>query len=101
VLDGVYAHGSEALAADRQAVAALAAAGVTIEGARHEIRDVTVLEEEPGRVRLRVVDLLQEQRVLERDGALVEVRPATAPAPVELELVDSPDGWRIASVRGS
>jgi serine/threonine protein kinase len=97
-LDGVYAPGSEALAADREALAGLAAGGLTIDGARHEIRDVTVLDEEPGRVRVRVLDRLPEHRVLDRDEGLVEVRPGTTLAPVDLELVDSADGWRIASV---
>ncbi len=98
LLGEVYAPGSEALAADTTVVAALRAGGVTVRGARHEIQELTVLEEAPGRARLLVVDVLPEHAVHDVTGALVEQRTARAPATVELELVDA-DGWRIASVR--
>jgi len=97
-LDEVYAPDSPALAADRAAVDELVAAGLTVEGARHEVRDVTLLESAPQRARLRVVDVLAAHSVLAVDGAVVEERPARAPAAVEMELVDIGGAWRIAAV---
>ncbi|WP_091382941.1 serine/threonine-protein kinase [Geodermatophilus sp. DSM 45219] len=102
LLDGVHLPGSALLAADRDTVAALAAAGETLRGFAPEVVGVAVLEEAPDgeQVTLRVVDRWPAYEVV---PAAAPGGPALRPVPgrgeveVRMTLAISDGGWRIAS----
>jgi eukaryotic-like serine/threonine-protein kinase len=98
LLEEVYAPGSAPLAADTATLEALVDAGASVARVRHELREVSVVDQGDARVRLRVVDELPEHVVLDADGNPLEHRPGRGPAAFEVELVDTGEGWRIAAI---
>jgi eukaryotic-like serine/threonine-protein kinase len=98
LLEEVYAPGSAPLAADTATLEALVDAGASVSRVRHELREVSVVDQGDARVRLRVVDELPEHVVLDADGNPLEHRPGRGPAAFEVELVDTGEGWRIAAI---
>jgi hypothetical protein len=98
-LDDVYAPGSTPLAADRQAVTALARLRRTAVGVEHEVRSVALVRMSADRVELRVVESLGAYEVLDGAGRLVEEHPPGAVTTHVIVLVSTPRGWRVSDVR--
>ncbi len=102
LLEGVYAPGSTLLAADRDTVSDLAAAGEAIRGFAPEVVGAAVLDGsgDDGRVTLRVVDrwpAYEVVRAADPGGpALRPVQPR-GEAEVRMTLQVTAGGWRIAS----
>lgn len=94
-LDGVYAPGSPLLAADREHVRELAAAGEALRGFAPQVLrlEATVVEED--RVELDLVDRWPDYQVVTADGAPVRTGPGRSESAVRLVLVRGGDGWRI------
>ncbi|WP_299955507.1 serine/threonine-protein kinase [uncultured Modestobacter sp.] len=100
-LDAVYAADAALLARDTEQLTALAAAGQVVREFAPlvvEVRDVQW--QEPGQVRLLLVDVMPDYRVQTRTPAGEVGDPVTVPgrgeAEVEMVLDRGPDGWRIA-----
>jgi hypothetical protein len=94
----VWAPGSPGLAADEELVRALADAGQTAVGVRHEVVGIEELSREQDRARLRVVDVLGAYEVRDAAGRVVRRVPSRGEAAYEAELVRTPDGWRLVQV---
>ncbi|SNS44778.1 Serine/threonine protein kinase [Geodermatophilus pulveris] len=98
----VYAPGSAVLDADRDTLAALAAAGEAVRGFAPQVVDASVLEEAPGgrRVVLRVVDRWPDYAVVpaaDRAGPAPRPVAGRGEAEVLMTLEATAAGWRIAS----
>jgi hypothetical protein len=98
-LAGVYAPAAPGGAADARLVRALAAAGRTAEGVRHQVTAVDVLAAETDRAELRVVDILGPYDVRDDAGAVVARRPGRGEAAHRVQLARTADGWRLVEVR--
>ncbi|MGY1813106.1 serine/threonine-protein kinase [Blastococcus sp. SYSU D00820] len=99
-LDDVYTPDSPLLVADRAAVAALAAAGEVLGGFAPEVVEVRSVAVTGDRAVVEAVDRRPEHAVLAAsapDGPPLRMQPGRAEAAVRLELVRTPDGWRIAA----
>jgi hypothetical protein len=90
--------GSPALRADTAAVRALAEAGATATGVRHELRAVRVTSVGADRVRLVVTDRMAGYRIVDRRGTVLRTVPARAEAAFRVDLRRTASGWRIATV---
>ena len=103
LLDGVYAPGSPLGARDTAQVAALAGAGQVLAGFGPQVRQVvSVLPDDGGGVRVRLVDELPGYRVAAGgDPAASPVQEVAGRGEAEVELVLTPTtaGWRIADAR--
>jgi hypothetical protein len=95
VLDDVYAPGSAALAADRQAVRSLVAARATAAPVRHELRRARVVRSDAASTRLEVVDRMPSYRILDAAGATLRTVAARPDRTVVVDLTRSAGGWRI------
>ena len=95
--DAVYAPGSALLAADRDHVRELAAAGEVLRGFAPEVVRVEVAAPGEDRVELDLVDRWPEYDVVAADGALVRTEPGRAESAVRMVLVRDGGGWRIES----
>lgn len=98
-LRDVYAPGSPPLVADTRAVGALRAAGRTARGVRHAVRRVTQTSYDGTVVRLRVVDVLAGYDLVARDGSVLGRTAERAESSYDVELVRTPDGWRVRAIR--
>jgi hypothetical protein len=96
-LAGVYREGSPLLAADRRAVADLAARGEQLRGFAPVVTAVTAVQVTAGRAELRLVDRRPAYEVVTGSGAVVATTPARGDAAVRMVLVTTPAGWRIES----
>jgi hypothetical protein len=99
-LDAVYAPGSPLLAADREHVSAMLAAGERLRGFAPEVVRVEPTSVTADRVVLAVVDRWPGYEVVAAgspDGPAVGRGPARPETPVRMVLVDTPAGWRIES----
>jgi hypothetical protein len=90
----VYAEGSPLLAADRRAVADLAARGQVLRGFAPEVAAVTEVRATAGRAELHLVDRRPAYEVA-AGGTTVAGGPARADSAVAMVLVATPAGWRI------
>ncbi|MHB1613583.1 MAG: serine/threonine protein kinase [Actinomycetes bacterium] len=99
-LDEVYVIGCRASRLDRQRVAELAATHRRLDGVELRLREVQVVEQAVGRVRLRVRDVLGPYRVLSADGAVLAQAPGRPEAVWSLTLVASGPArqWLVAEV---
>lgn len=98
LLDRVYTAGSPPLLADRATLAALAAAGRTAEGVRHELRVVDGSAMDGDRAELVVTDLLGAQTVRDAAGTVVQQVPGR-PAGRHRVVLERRDGsWLIAQL---
>jgi hypothetical protein len=95
----VYAPASAGLAADLALLRSLVERQETADGVRHGVRSVELLDERPGRVRLRVVDVLAGYSVLDARGVLVSRAPPRGPRAFLVDLQQTPVGWRLVEVR--
>jgi hypothetical protein len=100
-LAGVYAPDSPLLTRDTDQLEALATAGREVEGFDPQVRElVERTVESPGRVRVVVVDALSAYRLVPAPAADpsgdVQLVPGRGDARVELVLVGTGEGWRIA-----
>ncbi|HYT09874.1 MAG TPA: protein kinase, partial [Mycobacteriales bacterium] len=94
LLARVWAPGTR-LRTDSAQLQALLAAGCTARGVRHRFGEVTVLSTAGRRVRIRLVQWLPiSQRV--RHGEVVGELPSGPPTPVEVDILATDDGWRLA-----
>jgi hypothetical protein len=99
-LGAVYTAGSPLLAADEAAVRALAEAGERLTGFVPRVDSLGAVEAAGDRVRLEVRDGWADYDVVsadDPDGPVLRRGPGREPAPVVLQLVRGPDGWRIAA----
>lgn len=99
LLTKVYARGSAAAAADGAVIAALAAAGERAR-VRHQVRRVEQSSYTGDRARLRVVDVLGPQQILDAAGRLVQTRPGRGEASYDVDVARQDDGWRISDLAG-
>jgi hypothetical protein len=99
-LDAVYTADSPLLAADGAAVRALADAGELLAGFAPRVGELVAVAASADRVRLEVRDGWADYAVVSAsDPAGPPLRSVAGrpQAPVELELVRQPDGWRITT----
>ena len=99
-LRAVWGPGSASLRADTAALTRLTEQGHRAAGLRHRVESVEV---ERGDARaqsvvLRVVDVLEEHEVRDGSGAVVQRTAARSAASWRVDLVMTPDGWRLSSV---
>jgi hypothetical protein len=99
-LGAVYTADSPLLAADGAAVRALADAGELLAGFAPRVAELVAVAASADRVRLEVRDGWTDYAVVSADdpaGPPLRSVPGRPRAPVALELVREPDGWRIAT----
>jgi hypothetical protein len=101
LLDGVYATGTDATAADTKAIVALERLSRTALGVEHEVSEVTVVTATDDRVELRVRESLGPYQVLDGAGRVLEEHAAGPMAVHRLVLVSTSLGWRIEEVRAA
>jgi hypothetical protein len=94
LLRRVYVAGPH-LAADIGQLHRIVVAGSTVRGVRHRLRAVSVLDRRPASIRLRVAQSLPES-VRVGPGQAVVAIPGTAERAVDVELILTRDGWRLA-----
>jgi hypothetical protein len=94
LLRQVYAPGPN-LTADTSQLGRLTATGDTVSGVRHRLRVTSVTAAETGRARLRVIQALPASVRLHA-GEPVATVPGTADTITLIDLVRTPDGWRLA-----
>ena len=97
-LAAVYAPGSRLLAADRQAIARLAAAGRRATGVRHTVRKVVVQSQDTRSARLQTVDELSAYDVVDGAGRVVARSAPRRAATFVVRLVLTPGGWRLSDI---
>ncbi|MCU1691519.1 MAG: serine/threonine protein kinase, partial [Frankiales bacterium] len=97
-LSRTYAAGSPALAADAAVLRQLVAAGRTARGVRHTVRSVQQVAFDGTTARLRIRDVLAAYQVLDRDGSVLEQRPARGEAPYAVVVVRTAQGFRLREV---
>jgi hypothetical protein len=102
LLDDVFVPGSPLLAADRDTVTALTAAGEALRGFTPEIVSASLLDGTPGagRVTLQVVDRWPAYEVVRAaDPGGPALRPVgeRGEAEVRMTLEATAEGWRISS----
>jgi hypothetical protein len=97
-LAAVYAPGSPLLAADRNAITELSAAGQQARGVRHTIRDVAVASHDDRVAVLRVVDELAAYEVVDASGRVVSRTVPRAATAYVVRLVSTRAGWRLAAI---
>ncbi len=95
-LGSVYEPGSDALSADSERIADLAAAGYRVDGVEHDITAVVRLDQ-PGFV-LIVTDSLPSYSIRDNSGAVVGRTGPRAAGSRTVRLIQVDDGYRIASV---
>jgi hypothetical protein len=97
-LAAVYAPGSPLLAADRDAIGRLGAAGQRARGVRHRIRSLAVVSHDAHVVVLRVVDELAAYEVVDAGGRVVSRTTPRGAASFVVRIVNTPAGWRLQDV---
>jgi serine/threonine protein kinase len=102
LLDEVYVPGSSLLAADRDTVSGLAAAGEALRGFAPEVVSATLVDGTPGAgpVTLRVVDRWPAYEVVaaaDPGGPPLRTVGARSEADVRMTVVATAEGWRISS----
>jgi hypothetical protein len=97
-LSAVYAPGSPLLAADRNAMARLVAAGQRARGVRHTIRSLGVTSHDDHSAVLRVVDELAAYEVVDASGRVVQHTALRSAAAFVVRIVNTRAGWRLAAV---
>ena len=99
LLGAAWAAGSPGLAADTAELQQLLANGETAHGVRHRVRTVELGATAPAgsAVRLAVIDELGEREIRSSAGPVRRL-PGRGPLPWLVELVDTPSGWRLATV---
>jgi hypothetical protein len=102
LLDKVYVPASTLLAADRDTVSALTAAGETLRGFSPEVVSADLLDGTPGagRVTLRVVDrwpAYEVVRAADTGGPAMRPVGERAEAEVRMTLEATAEGWRISA----
>jgi eukaryotic-like serine/threonine-protein kinase len=94
LLHHVYAAG-EHLTADTRQLRSIVASGCTVRGVRHRLRQPAILAQTRDRVRLRVLQSLPASTRLQ-SGQVLERVAGTAEAAITVDLLRTPDGWRLA-----
>jgi hypothetical protein len=97
LLGDVYAADSPALAADEQALAALAARRQETRGFAPQAGRVTEVQVSGDRAELRLADSRPAYDVVAGGGAVVTSAPPRSEQPVRMGLVRTAAGWRIAT----
>jgi hypothetical protein len=98
MLSEVYTDDSPARAADAGEIAAMVTAGLRVADAGHRLQSATLVADDPGATRVRVVESLPAYPVLDADGTQVASTGASARSTVVLELVRTTAGYRISRV---
>jgi eukaryotic-like serine/threonine-protein kinase len=91
--------GTDAWRNDQAGLDRLRAARLRYRGLRLEPAEIRALTATPGRAELRVTYRTAAYDVVDASGAVLQHRPATAPTTVQLALVRTPEGWRVAAAR--
>jgi hypothetical protein len=94
MLARVWAPGPR-LRADSAQLRTLVAQGCTATGVRHRFGEVALVSTAAGRVRLRVLQWLPESR-RRCNGGATGALPGSPPSVTAMDLVATPDGWRLA-----
>jgi hypothetical protein len=97
-LGEVYAADGPALSRDRAAMTRLAHAGLRAEGMRLATVEVTERSRAPGRVRLRVADVLRSYRLVDRAGRVVDVRAGRGLRRWTVTLARAGGRWKVYDV---
>ncbi|WP_051105637.1 serine/threonine-protein kinase [Parafrankia discariae] len=98
LLAGVYTAGSSARADDETAIRSMAAIGGHGQGGRQVIEAVTVLTETSSIAVLHFRSHMTPFAVVGASGGVVSRQPATGSVVQEINLVGTPDGWRVSQV---
>jgi hypothetical protein len=98
MLSEVYTDDSPARAADAGQIEAMVAAGFRVADAGHRLQSATLVADDAGATRVRVVESLPAYPVLDADGTQVASTGASARSTVVLELVRTTAGYRIRRV---
>ncbi|HET8589550.1 MAG TPA: protein kinase, partial [Nakamurella sp.] len=98
MLSEVYTDDSPARAADAGQIAAMVTAGLRVADAGHRLQSATLVADDPGATRVRVVESLPAYPVLDAAGTQVASTGASARSTVVLELVRTTAGYRISRV---
>ncbi len=93
-LAAVYRPDSPARAADARTLRQVAAAGLTVQGVRHDVRALHVLRDDGDRAVLEVTESLRPHVVVRGTRPMAR-SPAGTPRRYRLELDATPTGWRI------
>ena len=97
-LDGLYARGAPALVRDRTRLRQLAGAGARATHLHLRATRVEVLRQQPARVVLRVVDVLDPYELRTASGRLVERRAGRTAKTWAVTLVKEGEVWRVYDV---
>ncbi|WP_102161585.1 serine/threonine-protein kinase [Zhihengliuella halotolerans] len=100
LLDEVYAS-PEAAAGDLEVIDELVAQGRRYDDLSISMSDAEVLEEAADSQRVRVTSRILPYSVLDASGARVETVPDAEAQALELELAETGEGWRIASIESA
>ncbi len=98
LLDRVYAARSSARAADVRTISMLAAQGLSVMGARHELQTARRIADKSGTVQIEVVDALPSYQVVDDSGRVVGSTSARTAERRIIGLVRTSDGYRISTV---
>jgi hypothetical protein len=94
----VYAAGGSALAQDTEKMRQMVALGAHATGLGSVIESLEIVEEGSERTVLRVTDRQEPYSFLAADGTVLSEQPAKPAQTREINLVNTPDGWRIAQI---
>ncbi|MEX5711452.1 protein kinase [Parafrankia sp. FMc6] len=98
LLAQVYTAGSSARTDDETAIRSMAAIGGHGRGGEQVIEAVTVLTETASIAVLHFTSHMTPFAVVSASGAVLSRQPATSSAVQEINLVGTPDGWRVSQV---
>lgn len=98
LLAGVYTAGSSARADDEAAIRSMAAIGGHGQGGRQVIEAVTVLAETSSIAVLHFRSHMTPFAIVGASGGVLNRQPATRSVVQEINLVGTPDGWRVSQV---
>ncbi|MCK9930276.1 serine/threonine protein kinase [Frankia sp. Mgl5] len=98
LLAGVYTAGSNARADDEAAIRSMAAIGGHGQGGRQVIEAVTVLTETSSIAVLHFRSHMTPFAIVGASGGVLNRQPATSSVVQEINLVGTPDGWRVSQV---
>lgn len=98
LLARVYTAGSSARADDEAAIRSMAAIGGHGQGGQQVIEAVTVLTETSSIAVLHFTSHMTPFAIVSAGGAVLSRQPATRSVVQEINLVGTPDGWRVSQV---
>ncbi|CUU60506.1 Serine/threonine protein kinase [Parafrankia irregularis] len=98
LLSRVYAEGSGARAADEEAIELMSSVGAHGRGGQQTVQSVEVVTHNASVVVLRFTASMAPFTVVAADGSVVDRRPGATSTIREVNLVSTPEGWRVTVV---